>query len=86
MRHRIAVASKEEAQALLVEKTRESREVGPTAGNRDITVRAYFAVWLPRIEPDLKFSSRKASAYALRAHINPFFGEWKVRAPRQVVH
>jgi integrase len=78
-RHRLAAATKEEAQELLAQKRREAREIGPTAGDRDITVAAYAAIWLGRIEPELKHASAKTYAYALRAHIIPAFGRLKVR-------
>jgi integrase len=79
LRRRLAAATKEEAQAHLVEKTRESREIGPTASDREITVKAYSAIWFRRTEQDWKFSTRKAYAYALRTHILPAFGNVRVR-------
>jgi integrase len=78
-RHRLSAATKEDAQDLLSQKRKEAREIGPTIGDREITIRAYAETWLPHIEPDLKHASTKAYAYCLRAHILPAFGSMKVR-------
>ncbi len=78
-RHRIAAETKEAAQLLLAEKTKESRERGPTVGNPDITLKDYAAKWLPRIEPDLKHKSRVSYRYAFGKHIIPDLGKHKLR-------
>jgi integrase len=78
-RHRIAAASKEEAQALLVEKTKENRERGPSIGDPNITVKGYSEIWFRRSEADWKHSTRHAYRYALNTHIIPDLGGYKLR-------
>jgi integrase len=84
-RRRLAAATKEEAQALLVEKTREAREAGPTAQDPELTIAAYVErTWLPMIEASLAHATVKVYRYALDAHILPAFGNLKVRALSRV--
>jgi len=78
-RHRLAAETKEQAQALLVEKTREARAIGPTAQNPDLTVAVYVEKnWLPLIETNLKHATVKLYRYALQTHILPAFGSIKL--------
>jgi integrase len=79
-RHRLSAATKEQAHALLVEKTREAREIGPTGQSSDLTVAAYVEKsWLPMIKASLAHATVKAYRYALDTHIVPAFGAMKLR-------
>jgi integrase len=78
-RHRLAAATKEEAQELLAQKRREAREAGPTIEKPDLTVAAYAQAWQRQIRTELKHSSLKAYDWALETHILRAFGTMKMR-------
>jgi integrase len=79
-RHRLSAETKEQAQILLGEKTREARAIGPTVQNPDVTLVEYAEnTWLPLIKTSLKHATVKSYRYALHAHILPAFGNLKLR-------
>jgi integrase len=79
-RHRVACETKEAAQALLVERTKEAREVGPSAEQHpDMIVSQYAQSWISGLAQSVKPATAKSYAWALRKHILPAFGRMKMR-------
>jgi integrase len=78
-RHRIACESKEAAQLLLAERTKEARENGPSIHRPDMTVADYAELWLCSLSTTVKPSTEKNYRWALRQHILPAFGRMRMR-------
>ncbi|MBV8774459.1 MAG: site-specific integrase [Deltaproteobacteria bacterium] len=78
-RHRIACESKEAAQALLVEKTKEARAIGPTIPRPDMTVAQYAEGWLRGLPGAVKHATVRQYRWAVATHILPEFGRVRLR-------
>jgi integrase len=78
-RHRIACDSKESAQLLLAEKTKEARDTGPTIRRPEMTVAEYAELWLRELPTTVKYSTLKTYRWALSKHILPTFRRTRLR-------
>jgi len=80
LRRRLLAATREEAEDLLAEKIRESRQAAPPVEDPEITLRNYAARWITRVATGLARKTHKGYAEILDRHILPAFRSLKLRA------
>ena len=78
-RHRLTAATRTEAEDLLADKIRESRQPGAFSADREITVRDYAERWLRVVVHEIKPRTLMGYRQQLRLHILPAFGRMRVR-------
>ena len=79
VRHRITASSKQEAEDLLAEKIRESRQPGAFSADREITVRDYAERWFRVVAQEIKPRTLMGYRQQFRLHILPALGRVRVR-------
>jgi len=79
-RRRLFAATREQAEDLLAEKIRESRQASPPVEDPEVTLRTYAARWIIRVAAGLSSKTHKSYADMLDRHILPVFGSFKLRA------
>jgi integrase len=79
-RRRLFAATREEAEDLLAEKIRESRQAAPPVEDPEITLRKYATSWIARVATGIASKTHKGYADTLDRHILPAFGSFKLRA------
>jgi hypothetical protein len=77
-RRRLVAVTREEAEDLLAQKIRESRQAAPPVEDPEITLRNYAARWIIRVATGLARKTHKGYAEILDRHI--LFGSLKLRA------
>lgn len=75
----VTCETRREAEAVLEEKLRETRQSTRPVVDPDITVQAYGARWLGLIGPTVKPRTLEAYRHILTRHVLPAFGAIKVR-------
>jgi integrase len=80
VRRRLTAKSREEAENLLAEKFKESRQAAPPVRDPEITVSAYAEQWLEQTAPRVEPTTLASYGDNLRLHLLPEFGTMKVRA------
>jgi len=78
-RHRLTATSRAEADDLLAEKIRESRQPGAFSADREITVRDYHDRWLRVVAHEIKPRTLMGYHHQFRLHILPALGRLRVR-------
>ena len=78
-RHRLTAASRAEAEDLLADKIRESRQPGAFSADREITVRDYHDRWLRMVAHEIKPRTLMGYQQQFRLHILPALGRTRVR-------
>jgi len=78
-RHRLTASTRAEAEDLLAEKIRESRQPGAFSADREITVRDYHDRWLRVVAHEIKLRTLIGYRQQFRLHILPALGRVRVR-------
>jgi integrase len=79
-RHRLFQSTREQAEDLLAEKIKESRQAAPVCDAPDITLSAYAAHWLEAVALELKPRTVGSYRQLLDLYIRPALGTIKLRA------
>jgi integrase len=79
-RRRLFADTREQAEDLLAEKIRESRQAAPPVEDPEVTLRTYAARWIARVATGLARKTHRGYAKTLDRHILPAFGGLKLRA------
>jgi integrase len=80
VRRRLTAATRREAEDLLADKIKESREGAAPSPDHDITLAEYAARWLDQVALDVKPRTHQGYEAYLRRHILPTLGSLPVRA------
>jgi integrase len=79
-RIRLLATSREEAEGLLADKIKETKEECPSSFlDRDITLTDYATSWLERVKGDLEEKTHRSYKQNLDHHVVPVLGRLKVR-------
>jgi integrase len=78
-RHRLTATSQAEAEDLLADKIRESRQPRAFSADREITVRDYHDRWLRVVAHEIKPRTLIGYQQQFRLHILPALGRVRVR-------
>ena len=78
-RHRLTATTRAEAEDLLADKIRESRQPGAFSADREITVRDYHDRWLRVVAQEIKPRTLMGYRQQFRLHILPALGRVRVR-------
>jgi integrase len=78
-RIRLTAGTREEAENLLAEKIRLSRQAAPAVENPDVRLSDYGAKWLDAVEPDIESKTFRSYKQLLTQHIFPKLGHLRVR-------
>ena len=78
-RHRLTATSQAEAEDLLADKIRESRQPGTYSADREITVHDYHDRWLRVVAHEIKPRTLMGYRQQFRLHILPALGRVRVR-------
>jgi integrase len=79
-RRRLLAPTREEAERLLAEKIRESRQAALPVEDPEITLSGYAARWIDRIASTVARKTHKSYREMLNRHLLPAFGGVKLRA------
>lgn len=79
-RHRCMAPTREQAEDVLAEKIKESRQAAPMCDNPDMTVEEYAARWLDAVAVSIKPRTHASYAQLLKLYVLPAFGKAKLRA------
>ena len=79
VRHRLTAKTREQAENLLADKIKESRDAAPATTDQELTIGDYAARWLDAVAADLKPRTVASYRQLFRLHIQPAFGTMKLR-------
>ena len=79
-RRRLFAPTREQAEDLLAEKIRESRQAAPPVEDPEVTLRTHAASWIARVATTIARKTHRGYAETLDRHILPAFGGLKLRA------